>query len=211
MSTSALAVERLLALGPVIPVLVIDRVEDAVPLAQALVAGGIAVLEVTMRTPAALEALRAMARVPGAVVGAGTVLTPTQLHEVQAAGARFAVSPGLTPALARAATAAAFPLLPGAVTPSEVMAAHDAGFRHLKFFPAVQAGGLPMLRAYAAVFREVMFCPTGGITEATAGDYLSLPNVACVGGSWLAPQALLAQGQWSQITALARAAAGLRG
>lgn len=173
-----------MAVAPVIPVLVIDRIEDAVPIAEALVGGGLPVLEVTLRTPAAFDAIRAMRAVPGAIVGAGTVLNPEQLAAAQDAGAQFAVSPGFTERLAKAA---AIPWLPGVATAGEVMRALDCGLTRLKFFPANAAGGLPALKALSAVFREIRFCPTGGISQATAAEWLSLPSVACIGGSWLAP------------------------
>lgn len=197
------------ALAPVIPVLVIDRPEDAVPLARALVAGGLPVLEVTLRTPVALAALAEMARVPGAVVGAGTILTPADLERAQAAGARFGVSPGTTPALRAAITASGLPFLPGAATASEVMVLAEAGFDIAKFFPAEQAGGAGMLRAFAGPLPAMRFCPTGGIGPANAPAYLALPNVPCLGGSWVAPQALVAKGDWAGIEALARSAAAL--
>jgi 2-dehydro-3-deoxyphosphogluconate aldolase/(4S)-4-hydroxy-2-oxoglutarate aldolase len=173
--------------APVIPVLVIERLEDARPIAEALVAGGLPVLEVTLRTPAALDAIRAMKRVEGAIVGAGTVLSPAQLGEAIEAGAEFAVSPGLTEPLGRAARDAPVPLLPGVASASDVMRAIDLGFTRLKFFPAAAIGGIPALKALSAVFGAVRFCPTGGITPETAPDWLALPSVACVGGSWLVP------------------------
>lgn len=200
--------DRILGLAPVIPVLVIDRAEDAVPIAQALVRGGLRVLEVTMRTPAALEALKAMTQVEGAVVGAGTVLDPLMFDQAVAAGAGFVVSPGLTPALGRHAAASPVPLLPGVATASEIMAALDLGFTRLKFFPAVAAGGIAALRGMSAVFGNVRFCPTGGITAETAADWLALDSVACVGGSWLVPA-----GEAPDVAAIearARDAAGLR-
>jgi 2-dehydro-3-deoxyphosphogluconate aldolase/(4S)-4-hydroxy-2-oxoglutarate aldolase len=197
-------------LAPVIPVIVIDRVEDAVPLAQALVQGGLPVLEVTLRTPAAFEAMRAMAQVPGAVVGAGTVLDARQYAQVAEAGARFAVSPGYTGELAAAARANAVPWLPGAVTASEVMRARADGLRLLKFFPAQAAGGVPVLKAFASVFPDMVFCPTGGVTVDNAASYFAAGNVLCVGGSWLTPKEAVAAGDWAGIEALARAAAALR-
>jgi len=179
--------DAILAAAPVIPVLVIERVEDAVPIARALVAGGLRVLEVTLRTPAALAAIAAMRSVPGAIVGAGTVLDPEQLQAALAAGAQFAVSPGLTDALADAAREAAALWLPGVATASEIMRARERGLTRLKFFPAVAAGGLPALKGLSAVFGEMRFCPTGGISPISAPDWLALPSVACVGGSWLVP------------------------
>ncbi|HSH99722.1 MAG TPA: bifunctional 4-hydroxy-2-oxoglutarate aldolase/2-dehydro-3-deoxy-phosphogluconate aldolase [Reyranella sp.] len=199
------------ARAPVIPVLTIDRVADAVPLARALVNGGLPVLEVTLRTAAALEALAAMAReVPEAVVGAGTVLTEDQLRQAIAAGARFGVSPGCTAALAQAAKASGLPFLPGVQTVSEAMALGEQGFRLLKLFPADVAGGSAWLKAVAAPLTGVRFCPTGGIGIETAPAYLALPNVACVGGSWLAPRDAVTAGDWARIERLAAAAAALK-
>jgi 2-dehydro-3-deoxyphosphogluconate aldolase/(4S)-4-hydroxy-2-oxoglutarate aldolase len=200
-----------LARGPVIPVIVIEDLADAVPLAQALVAGGLTVLEVTLRTPVALEAIALMrAALPDAMVGVGTVLNASQLNDAAAAGARFAVSPGLTDALADAALAQSVPLLPGIATVSEAMAARERGLRHLKFFPADAAGGAKFLSSLAAVIPDLSFCPTGGIGPGNAGDYLKLPNVACVGGSWMLPKDKVRAGDWAGITALAAAAAALR-
>jgi len=205
------SIKPLMSLGPVIPVLVIDRTEDAVPLAQALLAGGIKVLEITLRTPNALDVISVLARqVPDAVLAAGTVTTPEQWEAAARAGARFAVSPGLTPRLLAAATQATIPLLPGVATASELMSAMDAGFACFKFFPAQQAGGTGMLKAFGGPFPQALFCPTGGVSIDNARDYLSLPNVACVGGSWLAPAKLMATGDWAGITELARAASTLR-
>jgi 2-dehydro-3-deoxyphosphogluconate aldolase/(4S)-4-hydroxy-2-oxoglutarate aldolase len=197
--------------SPVMPVIVIDRVEDAVPLAKALVAGGIRVLEVTLRTAAALESIRAIAAgVPDAIVGVGTVTQPAQFAEVKAAGAVFAVTPGLTRELAEAAKTAGVPLLPGVMTPSEVIAARSAGFDAMKLFPAEQAGGLGMIKAMGGPFADVLFCPTGGVTLDSAPKFLALPNVGCVGGSWLVPKDRVASGDWQAITQLAREAAALR-
>ncbi|WP_308417582.1 bifunctional 4-hydroxy-2-oxoglutarate aldolase/2-dehydro-3-deoxy-phosphogluconate aldolase [Chitinimonas taiwanensis] len=197
--------------SPVMPVIVIDRVEDAVPLAQALVAGGIRVLEVTLRTAAALESIQAIAAaVPDAIVGVGTVTKPEQFAQVKAAGARFAVTPGLTDELAEAAKAAGIPLLPGVMTPSEVIAALAHGFDAMKLFPAEQAGGLGMLKALGGPFANVLFCPTGGVTLESAPRFLALPNVACVGGSWLVPKDKVAAGEWHVVTQLAREAAALK-
>lgn len=197
--------------GPVIPVIVIEDLAHAIPLARALVAGGVRVLEVTLRTPVALKAIRALAReVPEAIVGAGTLTRPEEFAEARDAGACFGVSPGLTPALIAAARDSGLPLLPGVMTPSDVIAARLAGFRALKLFPAQPAGGIGMLQALAGPFPDVTFCPTGGITAETAPEFLALPNVACVGGSWLTPRAALAAGDWSTITALARQASALR-
>ena len=195
---------------PVIPVLKIARIEDAVPLAQALVNGGLPAIEVTLRTPVALDAIRAIASaVPGAIVGAGTILNSKQFAAAEDAGARFIVSPGFTTALANAADKSSVPLLPGAITPGEIMLAAEAGYSLLKFFPAEQAGGMGFLKALASPFAGIKFCPTGGIEATNAPDYLALGNVACVGGSWVAPDALVAAGQWDEITALARQAASL--
>ena len=196
--------------GPVIPVLVIEELAHAVPLARALVAGGVRVLEVALRTAPALEAIRLIAReAPEAIVGVGTLTRPEEFTEARDAGARFGVSPGLTPTLIEAARDSGLPLLPGVMTPSDVIAARLAGFRELKLFPAQQAGGLGMLKALAGPFPDVTFCPTGGITVETAPDYLALPNVACVGGSWLTPRAALAAGDWEAMTALAQQASAL--
>jgi 2-dehydro-3-deoxyphosphogluconate aldolase/(4S)-4-hydroxy-2-oxoglutarate aldolase len=202
----------LLAGTPVVPVLVIESVATALPLARALVDGGLRVLEITLRTPAALDVIRAIAaEVEGAVVGAGTVLTAGQYEDAERAGARFVVSPGATDALLAAAAASAVPFLPGAVTASEVMRLLEQGYRFLKFFPAEPAGGVAYLEALAAPLPEARFCPTGGIDAVKARTYLSLPNVLCVGGSWVAPKDALAAGDWPRITRLARAAAALGG
>jgi 2-dehydro-3-deoxyphosphogluconate aldolase/(4S)-4-hydroxy-2-oxoglutarate aldolase len=202
---------ELMRVGPVIPVIIIDDPARAVPLARALLDGGVRVLEVTLRTPAALEAIRAIAsEVEDALVGVGTITRPEDFALAAAAGARFGVSPGLTPALIDAARASPFPLLPGVMTPAEVIAARAAGFTELKLFPAQQAGGLGMLKAIGSVFSDITFCPTGGVTVETAPDFLALPNVACVGGSWLTPKDAVAKGDWQRITDLARAASQLR-
>ncbi len=196
----------------VVPVLTIDKVEQAVPLARALVAGGLTTLEITLRTGTALEAIREMVRgVPGAVIGAGTVLTPDQGAAAMAHGARFLVSPGMTPRLIEAAAAWPVPFLPGVSTASEAMALADMGYRVLKFFPAEPAGGTAALKALGAPLADLVFCPTGGIDAAKAPSYLALPNVAAVGGSWVAPAKAVAAADWSAITALAAAAAKLRG
>jgi len=205
-------IDDLLAHGPVIPVIVVHRVADAVPLAEALLAGGVRVLEVTLRTEAALPAIEAIARsVPQAVVGAGTVRRAADVAAAAAAGSRFAVSPGYTPEVGAACRAASLPLLPGIATASEVMQASADGYRLLKFFPAEQAGGLAMLKALGGPFADVRFCPTGGISPANAADFLALGNVACVGGSWLVPADALAQGDWARITQLARDTQKLQG
>lgn len=196
---------------PVIPVLKIDRLADAVPLARALARGGLPAVEITLRTPVALDAIRAVAaEVPEAVVGAGTILNPDQFEEAVSAGARFIVSPGTTPSLTDAAASSPVPLLPGAITPGELMAAAERGYSLLKFFPAEQAGGAAFLKALASPFAGIRFCPTGGIGVGNAADYLSLPNVICVGGSWVAPDGLVAEGKWDEIEALAKAAAALK-
>ncbi|AEK61287.1 4-Hydroxy-2-oxoglutarate aldolase [Collimonas fungivorans Ter331] len=197
--------------SPVIPVIAIDDIEHAVPLAKALVAGGIRVLEVTLRTAHGLPAIRAIAeQVPGAIVGVGTLTQADEFVAARDAGAVFGVSPGLTPALIAAAKSSGLPLLPGVMTPSEVMAAREAGFRQLKLFPAVPAGGVGMLNAIAGPLGDVTFCPTGGISLETAPDFLACKNVACVGGSWLTPKDVLKSGDWARITALAAAASKLR-
>lgn len=197
--------------APVIPVIVLEKVEHAAPMARALLAGGIRMLEVTLRTPAALACIEAIARdVPQAVVGAGTVRSGQDARAAAAAGARFLVSPGLTPAVAQASRDVRLPLLPGVATASEIMQAQEEGLQALKFFPALQAGGLPLLKAWQGPFADMCFCPTGGIHAGNAADFLALNNVACVGGSWLVPQDALEQGDWARITALARAAMALR-
>jgi 2-dehydro-3-deoxyphosphogluconate aldolase/(4S)-4-hydroxy-2-oxoglutarate aldolase len=197
--------------GPVIPVIVLDRAEDAVPLARALVAGGVKVLEVTLRTAAALPAIAAIAReVPEAIVGAGTVRSPADAEAAAAAGARFAVSPGFTPAVGRACAALGLPLLPGVATASEAMAAMAEGHAFLKFFPAEAAGGTKMLKALAGPFPDLVFCPTGGITPESAPAYLALANVRVIGGSWLVPADALREGDWARITRLAAETAALR-
>jgi len=203
---------ELVSHGPVIPVIVIQRVADAVPMARALVAGGVRVLEVTLRTPVALECMRLIAReVPEAIVGAGTIRTVADAEAALAAGCRFGVSPGYSPAIGRACRDIGLPLLPGVATSSEVMMAGDDGYQFLKFFPATAAGGIPLLKAFAGPFADVAFCPTGGITVDTAPQFLALPNVKVCGGSWLTPQDAVDAGDWARITKLAAAAAVLRG
>lgn len=194
----------------VIPVIAIDDPEHAVPLAKALVAGGIRVLEVTLRTKHGLGAIKAMSAVEGAIVGVGTLTQPEEFAASRDAGAVFGVSPGLTPALIAAAKSSGLPLLPGVMTPSEVMVAREQGFKQLKLFPAVPAGGVGMLNGIAGPLPDVTFCPTGGISIETAPQFLKLKNVACVGGSWLTPKDLIANGEWDKITELARAASSLR-
>lgn len=197
--------------APVMPVIVLHELKDAVPLARALVAGGIRVLEVTMRTPIALDCVRAIrGAVPEAIVGVGTVSNGDDVLAAITAGAQFGVSPGASPALLDAVRRSGLPFLPGTMTPSEVLTAREAGFRALKLFPAAPAGGIPLLKALGSVYTDVLFCPTGGIDAASAHGYLALPNVACIGGSWLAPPSLIAAGDWSAITELARAAGRLR-
>lgn len=196
--------------SPVIPVIAIDELEHAVPLARALVAGGIRVLEITLRTPHGLAAIEAIARnVPDAIVGVGTLTQAGEFAAARDAGALFGVSPGLTASLIEGARSSGLPLLPGVMTPSEVMAAREAGFRHLKLFPAVQAGGTGMLNAIKGPFSDVMFCPTGGISLATAPQFLECDNVACVGGSWLTPKETVLASDWDHVTRLASAAAAL--
>jgi 2-dehydro-3-deoxyphosphogluconate aldolase/(4S)-4-hydroxy-2-oxoglutarate aldolase len=197
--------------SPVIPVITIDDIDHAVPLARALVAGGIRVLEITLRTAHGLPAIRAMAgQVPEAIVGVGTLTRREEFNAAREAGAVFGVSPGLTPALIDAAKSSGLPLLPGVMTPSEVMAAREAGFRQLKLFPAVPAGGVGMLNAIAGPLPDVTFCPTGGISQENAPQFLACQNVACVGGTWLTPKDAMQAGDWGRITELARAASALR-
>ncbi|MFF4468257.1 bifunctional 4-hydroxy-2-oxoglutarate aldolase/2-dehydro-3-deoxy-phosphogluconate aldolase [Streptomyces sp. NPDC001599] len=199
-----------LDLAPVVPVVVVDDLADAVPLAGALVAGGLPAIEVTLRTPVALDAIRAIAaEVPGAVVGAGTLLTAEQVTEVVAAGARFLVSPGWTDTLLDAMRGSGVPFLPGVSTTSEVVALLERGVREMKFFPAEAAGGTAYLKALAAPLPQARFCPTGGITPASAPQYLALPNVGCVGGSWMLPKDAVAGRDWGRVEALAREAAAL--
>ena len=201
---------ELMRIGPVIPVIVIDHIEHAVPLARALVAGGVRVLEVTLRTPVGLQAIRAIAsEVEGAIVGVGTITRAQDFVQSIEARAVFGVSPGLTPELVAGARDSGLPLLPGVMTPSDVIAARAAGFTEMKVFPAQQAGGIGMLKALGGPFPDVTFCPTGGVTAATAADFLALSNVACVGGSWLTPPDAVAAGDWERVTSLARDAARL--
>lgn len=196
--------------APVIPVIVLNDVAHAVPLARALVAGGIRMLEVTLRTPVALDCIRAIAaQVPDAIAGAGTVRSAADAAAAADAGARFAVSPGYTRAVGDRCRELGLPLLPGVATGSEVMAALEGGYTQLKFFPAVQAGGVAMLRAFAGPFHDLLFCPTGGVHAGNAGEFLGLPNVACVGGSWLSPPELVRAARWDEVTRLAREAAAL--
>lgn len=202
---------EILAASPVMPVIVIDELTSAVPLARALVAGGIRVLEVTLRTAAALDSIRAIvAEVPEALVGVGTIVSPADLDAARAAGARFGVSPGANAELLAAARDSGLPFLPGVMTPSDVINAVAAGFDTLKLFPAKQAGGIGMLKALGGPFPQLRFCPTGGIDLASAPEFLALPNVACVGGSWLTPADKVKAGDWAAITRLAADAAALR-
>jgi 2-dehydro-3-deoxyphosphogluconate aldolase/(4S)-4-hydroxy-2-oxoglutarate aldolase len=204
-------IREILGMAPVIPVLTLSDLNHAVPLARALVAGGLNVLEITLRTPVALGCIEAIRKaIPDAIVGVGTLTRAVDFAAADRAGAQFGVSPGLIPELAGAARGARFPLLPGVMTPTEVIAARLAGFNVLKLYPAHQAGGVGMLRALAAPFPDVLFCPTGGITHASAPDYLTLPNVVSVGGSWMAPQPMIDAGDWQGIEALARDAAALK-
>jgi len=207
-----ISAEQVLSTGPVVPVIVVKQPEHAVPMAKALVAGGIRVLEVTLRTPVAMDALRAIIReVPEAIVGAGTVINTQQLKEVTDAGAQFVISPGLTESLLRAATEGPVPLIPGVSTVSELMMGMDHGLREFKFFPAEASGGVKALSALAGPFPQVRFCPTGGISPANYRDYLALKSVLCIGGSWLVSDEALQQGDWERITQLAREAiAGAR-
>jgi 2-dehydro-3-deoxyphosphogluconate aldolase/(4S)-4-hydroxy-2-oxoglutarate aldolase len=204
------SLERILSAAPVVPVLIVDDARAALPLARALVAGGLTAIEITLRTPAALEAIRAIAaEVEGADIGAGTVLTAEQFADAERAGASFAVSPGANPAILEAADDSDLPLLPGAATPSEAMTLLEYGYALQKFFPAEPAGGTAYLKALASPLPGIRFCPTGGIDAANAAAYLALPNVICVGGSWVAPKDAVAAGDWARIEALARQAASL--
>ena len=206
-----MTLDEILAAGPVMPVVVIDDAAHAVPLARALVAGGIRAIEITLRTEAALEAIQAIARgVPDAIPGVGTAVTAADVLAAMNAGAKFIVSPGMTPALSEAATRSGLPFLPGIATASELMAGMAAGLAAFKFFPAAQAGGIDGLRALGGPFPSARFCPTGGVSAANAAAYLALPNVACVGGSWLAPRETIAAGDFAKIEGLAREASGLR-
>ncbi|MEM6760377.1 MAG: bifunctional 4-hydroxy-2-oxoglutarate aldolase/2-dehydro-3-deoxy-phosphogluconate aldolase [Pseudomonadota bacterium] len=197
------------SLAPIVPVLVVDDAEHARPLAEALVAGGLPALEVTLRTPAALDVISAMVQVPGGVVGAGTLITAADVKAAKAAGAQFGVSPGATDSLIAACEAEGLPLLPGAATASEAMALLARGYSMLKFFPAEASGGAPALKAIGAPLPQISFCPTGGVSPDNASSYLSLPNVVCAGGSWVAPKQMMQDGDWSGIENRARAAAAL--
>ena len=204
------ALRKIMLQAPVIPVIVVQELQHAVPLAEALCAGGLTVLEVTLRTPAALDAIRAMRRaVPQAIVGVGTITRPEHFRQADEAGAQFGVSPGLTPELAQASRGVPWPWLPGVMTPGELLQARGLGFDLCKLFPAQQAGGIAMLKALHSVFPDVGFCPTGGVSRDNAADFLALPNVLCVGGSWVAPAAQVGSGDWQGIRALAADAAQL--
>ncbi len=207
----ALSIDQILRVAPVVPVMVVERIEDAVPLARALYNGGLKVLEITLRTPCALDAITAMVEAlpADAVIGAGTIITPKDLEAAIKAGSTFLVSPGTTPALIEAAKASLIPLLAGVATPTEAMNLYVQGFTHQKFFPAEAAGGVPMLKSIGGPLPQITFCPTGGIDLARAPSYLALPNVACVGGTWMAPKELMKAGRWDEIERLAREAASL--
>jgi 2-dehydro-3-deoxyphosphogluconate aldolase/(4S)-4-hydroxy-2-oxoglutarate aldolase len=211
MPQDAAALRQTLSLAPVIPVIIHDDVATARDLAEALVNGGLPVLEVTLRTPHALQVIEEMAKVPGAVVGSGTVRSPLQMGHSVDAGCQFMVSPGASPRLLEAAEEHAIPLLPGIGTPTEAMTASEHGYSFLKFFPAEALGGAKVLKAYASPLADITFCPTGGIDMAKAREYLALPNVICVGGSWVMPADAIAAKDWKRIETLAREAAGLRG
>lgn len=205
------SIQQVMTTSPVMPVMVINNLEQAVPLAQALVSGGLKVLEITLRTPVALDAIRRIkAEVPGAIVGAGTIINVQTLHQAIDAGAEFIVSPGVTDKLLDAALATDVPLLPGVATSSEVMRLLERGITAMKFFPAEAAGGIPMLKSFAGPLPQVTFCPTGGVNPNNAPAYLALSNVACVGGSWMAPADLVDAGNWDEITRRAKEAAGLQ-
>jgi 2-dehydro-3-deoxyphosphogluconate aldolase / (4S)-4-hydroxy-2-oxoglutarate aldolase len=211
MPQNIFALKPVLEGQPVIPVVVIDDVAQAVGMAKALVSGGLPAIEVTLRTAAALEAIRRIAgEVEGVIIGAGTILDPHTFEQAVTAGARYIVSPGLTRDLVAVANDHAVPLLPGAVTPSEMMEARAAGYTYLKFFPAEQAGGASYLNAVSSPLKGLIFCPTGGITAENAMNYLKLPNVICVGGSWITPKILMAEGRFAEIEALARAASVIK-
>lgn len=199
--------DTIFAASPIVPVLVVNEVEQAVPLAKALIAGGIKILEVTLRTPAAIEVIRAIAsEVPEALIGAGTVTNAVQLAEVEAAGAMFAISPGATADLLRAGRQSRIPLIPGISSTSDLMKAKDAGYKYLKFFPAEASGGVKAIKSISGPFPDVIFCPTGGIGPDNYLTYLALANVRCVGGSWVAPDDFIREGRWDEITALAKQA-----
>lgn len=211
MPQDAEAIRSILSLAPVVPVIILDDVAKARPLAQALVAGGLPVLEVTLRTANAIRVIEEMGKVEGAIVGSGTVRTAAQMQQSVDAGARFMVSPGAPPRLLDAADDVGIPLLPGIGTPTEAMTAAERGYSYLKFFPAEALGGAPVLKAFASPLPDVTFCPTGGIDAAKAKTYLALPNVICVGGSWIMPGDAIESGDFTRIETLAREAAGLKG
>ncbi|MCQ8182432.1 bifunctional 4-hydroxy-2-oxoglutarate aldolase/2-dehydro-3-deoxy-phosphogluconate aldolase [Methylomonas sp. SURF-1] len=207
----SVSIKEVMTTSPVMPVMVINKLENAVPLAKALVEGGLKVLEITLRTPVALDAIRQIkAEVPGAIVGAGTIINVQTLHHAIEAGAQFIVSPGVTDNLLDAALETSVPLLPGVITPSEVMRLLDKGITAMKFFPAEAAGGIPMLKSIGGPLPQVTFCPTGGVNPKNAPEYLALSNVACVGGSWMAPAELVDAGDWTEITRRAAAASALK-
>lgn len=207
----SVTIKQVMTTSPVMPVMVINNLDQAVPLARALVDGGLKVLEITLRTPAALEAIRRIkAEVPDAIVGAGTIINVQTLHEAIAAGAEFIVSPGTTDSLIDAALATGVPFLPGVATSSEVMKLLEKGVSAMKFFPAEAAGGIPMLKSFGGPLPQVTFCPTGGVNPKNASEYLALSNVACVGGSWMAPADLVDTGDWAEITRRAKEAASLK-
>lgn len=209
MSDKTQRTREICALAPIVPVLVVDDASQARPLAEALVAGGLPALEVTLRTPAALDAIHAMSQVPGGVVGAGTLITPEDVRAAKEAGAQFGVSPGATDALIAACEAEGLPLLPGAATASEAMRLLELGYDMLKFFPAEASGGAPALKAIGAPLPQISFCPTGGVSPSNARDYLTLSNVVCAGGSWVAPKQMVDGGDWAGIESLAREASKL--
>ncbi len=210
MAQDSAAIRGIMTAAPVIPVIILDEVAKARPLAEALVEGGLKVLEVTLRTPNALAVMAEMSKVQGAIVGSGTVRTAEHMKRSEDAGCRFMVSPGASPGLLDAAESASIPLLPGIGTPTEAMAAAERGYTHLKFFPAEALGGAPVLKAFASPLPDISFCPTGGVNLSNARDYLSLPNVLCVGGSWIMPADALEAGDFSRIRDLAREAAALK-
>lgn len=210
MPQDAAALTSILTLAPVVPVIIHDDVSTARALAEALVAGGLKVLEITLRTPNALKVMAEMGKVPGAVIGAGTLRTAEQMRQAVDVGARFMVSPGAPPRLLDAAETVSIPLLPGIGTPTEAMTAAERGYSYLKFFPAEALGGAPVLKAFASPLPDIKFCPTGGIDLAKAKYYLALPNVVCVGGSWVLPADAIAAGDFARVTALATEAAALK-
>ncbi|WEJ58142.1 bifunctional 4-hydroxy-2-oxoglutarate aldolase/2-dehydro-3-deoxy-phosphogluconate aldolase [Devosia sp. FJ2-5-3] len=211
MPQDANAIRSILTLAPVVPVIILDDVSKARPLAEALVAGGLPILEVTLRTPNALKVMEEMAKVTGAIVGSGTVRNSVHMRASVDVGCRFMVSPGASPRLLDAADDVSIPLLPGIGTPTEAMAAAERGYSFLKFFPAEALGGAPVLKAFASPLPDITFCPTGGIDAVKAKTYLSLPNVICVGGSWVMPNDAIESGDFARIETLAREASALRG